>query len=242
MQISFRVQIEWRYVNSNDPDDYVDKTINILLSSRMDRETKLEELIKEFNERISTRITSDNGDYPGKTPLPPKSFRIEYRNDIVIGDAVRFHLYVKSNTQIQWKLTEPSEDAKSVFGDIFDIDTVAPGNAQKQVSGINAPIWNRGNVLVKASFANVDQENFLGHTRSMIYTPIKYFRTTSTDQKFWLEFYLADDNTKQSIFPVTKKSKITHNENGDEVSIDYYDPLVDVMIESVLLFNADSII
>jgi hypothetical protein len=208
----------------------------------------MEEVIKEFNEKISTRITSNNGRNPGRTPLPHKSLRIEYRNDYqsggnkVDGDAVRFEFRVTTATRIYWTLTEPSEDALSVFGNIFDNDFAAPGNAQRQVSAINAPVWNRGNVLVKASFANVDQENFLDHTRNTIYTPIKYYRVTSTENKFWLEFYLADDNTKPAIFPNTKKTKIIHNENGVEVQTDYYDPLVDVMIEAVLLFKPDSII
>jgi hypothetical protein len=249
MQIRFRVQINWRYINLDDASKYDDKVINILLSSRIDSETGLKEVIKSFNKVISTRIAADNAKNPNKTPLNPKALRIEYRYDYIKGDielngdAVRFILHDESTVQIAFTLIGASTDAIAIFGNIFNIRYVDPDKQNgRQVVICDTPIWDRDNVLVKASFANVDQENFLGHTRSTIYTPIKYFRTTSTDQKFLLEFYLADDNTKLAIFPVEKKTKIIYNENGDEVSIDYYDPLVDVMIESVLLFNADSII
>jgi hypothetical protein len=158
------------------------------------------------------------------------------------GAALLFTFNATAPVKISLELVNVNEDTKNTLSDIFDRTYVGVTDSGSQNIMIYASLWDRSNVMVKASFADVDQDNFLGHTRNAIYTPIKYDKITSSDQKFWLEFYSSYEHSKPVLFPVAKKTKIIHNENDDEVSIVYYDPLVDVMIESVLLFNADSII
>jgi hypothetical protein len=141
--------------------------------------------------------------------------------------------YIEGDNFISIKLTNPNVEARIVLGDIFDRDGT---------SRLTSTIWEKSSVMIKASFADVDSDNFLGHTRKMIYTPIKYYKIISTDQKFWLEFYSSSDYRCPVDFPSRKITKEVKNDNGDTHTVEYEEPILNLLMETILLFNSNSII
>jgi hypothetical protein len=130
-------------------------------------------------------------------------------------------------------LLNPNENAKILFGDIFE---------KEPKVRIVSPIWEKLSVLIKASFADVDSDNFLGHTRKLVYTPIECYKIVSTDQKFWLYFYSSSDYRCPVDFPCRKITKEVTDDNGGSHTIEYEEPILNLLMETILLFNSNSII
>jgi hypothetical protein len=88
----------------------------------------------------------------------------------------------------------PNSDAEEFFGrDIFTHD----GEEIKWHRTIRAlGIWDRQPLYILSSIAtSSDQNSYLGHTRTVDYIPIKYYRIDSDDKEFWVEFYSTRDHT-----------------------------------------------
>ncbi|MDR0832485.1 MAG: hypothetical protein LBM99_06275 [Bacillales bacterium] len=86
--------------------------------------------------------------------------------------------------------------------------------------------WDRHNILINSSISVNDDDFFLGHTRPNTYTPIKYYRLTSTDREFWIDLYSS--HARNCMIEVTL--------NEDQT------PFVDIFIEAILLYESDVLI
>jgi hypothetical protein len=142
------------------------------------------------------------------------------------------------NDTLYISLANPNQNAKIIFGDIF----INESNDIQPKSRNAVPIWEKSSVMIKASFADIDVDNFLGHTRRVIYTPIKYYKILSNDQKFWLEFYSSVDYRCPVDFPCRKIIIEVEDDNGDKSQIEYEEPILNLLLEWVLLFDFLSII
>ena len=77
---------------------------------------------------------------------------------------------------------------------------------------ISIPIWTRYAVYVTSSLAEDDANGFLGHSRTLGFTPIKYYRLKNKNKKFWIELY----ETRYHDVPVT----VLPNDNRDDLFIE----------------------
>jgi hypothetical protein len=105
--------------------------------------------------------------------------------------------YIEGDNFISIKLTNPNDEGRIVLDDIFNRD---------DTSRLISTVWEKSSVMIKASFADVDSDNFVGHTRNKVYTSIKYYKIISTDQRFWLDFYSSVDYRCPVDFPSRKKN------------------------------------
>ena len=96
-------------------------------------------------------------------------------------------------------ITPLSDDVKALFG--FD-------EPKTELTRVEIPIWSRYSCMVKSSLASNDKNNILGHTRSEIYTPIKYYRLNQYTKKFWIELYETRYHNSPVSLPSDKRDDL----------------------------------
>jgi hypothetical protein len=210
----------------------------LIVYKYMEQNTTMQEMVRDFNQQIKTQLEKyfiDNGKDP-KLYIDEEMLYIHYNyipiNNLEDECRLSFDFRLKDPHKFFTIvcLINPSDDARELFGDIF----------HDQYFGfkvkISTRIWEKSSLLVRASFANVDQHNFLGYTRNYSYTPIKFYKITSTDQKFWLDFYSSRDHRCPVVFPYTKIKNPETNE------VMFEEPMCNVMMEAVLSSNSELMI
>lgn len=69
--------------------------------------------------------------------------------------------------------------------------------------------WSRHQAYLTCSISNEAEDNFLGYTRQQSYYPLKYYRLTSKDKKFWVELYESRCHGVPIILPEDNKDILT---------------------------------
>ena len=122
-------------------------------------------------------------------------------------------------------ITPLSDDAKVLFRS----ETIEP--SYKRVA---IPTWSLHQCLVKSSIATNDKNNILGHTRTVAYNPIKYYRLNNGIKKFWIELY----ETRFHDCPVSFGTKVYETDENEKNKIDRDD----LIIEAIVTFTAQGMI
>ena len=76
---------------------------------------------------------------------------------------------------------------------LIDGETTVYGNGYTKIVFHN--VWNRDDVIVRASFVDLSSDNFLGVSNESFH-PVKKYPVVFGDQQFWIELY---DNLNQPI-------------------------------------------
>lgn len=72
------------------------------------------------------------------------------------------------------------------------------------VEQIKIPVWSRYHLYLTSSIAVDADDNFLGHT-DRDFSPLKYYRITSTDKTFWIELYDTRNHHCPVVLPEDNK-------------------------------------
>ncbi len=83
-------------------------------------------------------------------------------------------------------------------------------------------LWDHYQCYVRSSIAALNTDQFLGHTRSNHYTPIKYYRINAREQCFYVDLYSTRNHDAYVVLPE--------------------DNLDDLIIEGVVCFDSSAII
>jgi hypothetical protein len=95
--------------------------------------------------------------------------------------------------RFQNRFSLANDQAKWFFGEGIFQNTVTDPEWHKH---IQTEIWDRKALYILSSIAtSSDKRSYLGHTRTVDYHPIKYFRLDSDDKEFWVDFYSTRDHT-----------------------------------------------
>ena len=82
---------------------------------------------------------------------------------------------------------------------IFNIaHNTIPNEYVKQLNFYD--VWDRHSCKIFSNLASSSNKNYIGNT-DVIYNPIKYFKFTSSDNKFYIDFYNARNINCPSIIP-----------------------------------------
>ena len=65
--------------------------------------------------------------------------------------------------------------------------------------------WSRYQCYVTSSISNDSEDNYLGHTRTDPYAPIKYYRLSSDSKRFWIDLYDTRDHEIEVKLPDDNK-------------------------------------
>ena len=93
------------------------------------------------------------------------------------------------------------------------------------VTGANVltfTIWSRYQCYIKSSISEETHDNYLGHTRDLSYSPLKYYRVKNKNNRFWIELYDTRNHRCPVVFP--------------------NDKLDDLFIEAILCFSGAGMI
>ena len=111
---------------------------------------------------------------------------------------------------------------------------------------IHIPMWTRNNCYILSSLADDDKNNFLGHTRTASYTPIKYYRLTNQSKKFWIELYETDDHSIPVTLPNTLKPNPDFDDTQEESDSNkkylVLPPKDDLFIEAIVCFSSSGML
>ena len=92
-------------------------------------------------------------------------------------------------------ITPLNEDCKNVF------------NISNRVSGddeLKIKVWSRHTIYLTSSISYEAEDNFLGHTNYSC-NPIKYFRLTHNDKRFWVDMWESRNHNIPVEFPYDGK-------------------------------------
>ncbi|MBR6906982.1 hypothetical protein IKN40_00270 [bacterium] len=107
------------------------------------------------------------------------------------------------------------------------------------------PVWTRYNCYVLSSLAADDVNNFLGHTKASSYEPLKYYRLSNKNKKFWIELYETRYHDVPVSLPVEKISNPNYDPNEQENSTNkqYIDVMRDdLFIEAIVAFTSSGML
>ena len=65
-------------------------------------------------------------------------------------------------------------------------------------------VWDRNPVIIKSSLAINSIGNYIGYTNS-VFNPIKFYKLSSNDSRFWIEMYNGTDHISPAIIPMDGK-------------------------------------
>jgi len=105
-----------------------------------------------------------------------------------------------------------SDSAKSIIYPEF----ITGGNV------LTFSIWSCYQCYIKSSISEETHDSFLGHTRESTYSPLKYYRLKTKNNRFWIELYDTRNHRCPVVFPKDK--------------------LDDLFIEAILCFNSAGMI
>ena len=93
-------------------------------------------------------------------------------------------------------ITPLNEDCKNVF------------NISNRVNGyygeLKIKVWTRHTIYLTSSISYEAEDNFLGHTNYSC-NPIKYYRLTNNDKKFWVDMWESRNHNIPVEFPYDGK-------------------------------------
>ena len=163
-----------------------------------DKNTFIETLFSPINTHINSYIA--NPDYkPTPTPEPNPPY-------IKIEDNVNTSLYY-----VDFKINFLEKNTDENYRRFDFVDVMNIGNESYQ----NKPeqfqnkwlrridfynVWDRHSCKVYSSIAEQASHQYIGSS-SVFFTPIKYYKLNSTDQKFWVEFYSGRHNNIPIVLP-----------------------------------------
>ena len=164
-----------------------------------DKNTFIETLFSPTNTHINSYVA--NPDYkptPTPEPIPPY---------IKIEDNVNTSLYyVDFKINFLEKTNTDENYRRYDFADVMNIGNEPYQNKPEQyqnkwlrrIDFYN--VWDRHSCKIYSSIAEQASHNYIGGS-SIYFTPIKYYKLNSTDQKFWVEFYSGRHNNIPIVIP-----------------------------------------
>lgn len=130
-----------------------------------------------------------------------------------------------------------NEDTIALFGSanlFYDLDEVT------------IPIWSRYNCYLLSSLAENDVNGFLGHTRPLGFTPIKYYRMHSKNKKFWIELYETRYHDVKVTLPIDNIPNPDFDDTQpiSESNIKYLGTTMrdDLFIEAIVCFSSSGML
>ncbi len=164
-----------------------------------DKNTFIETLFSPTNTHINSYVA--NPDYkPTPTPEPnPPYIKIEDNvNTSLYYVDFKINFLEKTNTDENYRRYD--------FADVMNIGNEPYQNKPEQyqnkwlrrIDFYN--VWDRHSCKIYSSIAEQASHNYIGGS-SIYFTPIKYYKLNSTDQKFWVEFYSGRHNNIPIVIP-----------------------------------------
>ena len=98
-------------------------------------------------------------------------------------------------TECLFTLSEINRDFELIFNTAHN---TIPNEYVKQLNFYD--VWDRHSCKIFSNLASSSNKNYIGNT-DVIYNPIKYFKFTSSDNKFYIDFYNARNINCPSIIP-----------------------------------------
>ncbi len=123
---------------------------------------------------------------------------------------------IGTEVSVEQRITiEPLSDD---FDKMFDTNN-STATATSEVYPI---LWDHYQCFVKSSISALTTDQYLGHTRSTPYTPIKYFRINTREQSFYVDLFSTRNHSAYVTLP---------DDNRD-----------DLIIEGIVCFDSSAII
>jgi hypothetical protein len=121
-------------------------------------------------------------------------------------------IIVSKIDNLQFILTEPFGDFMNVF-DALDYEIDPETGAQKLQTNPYSSIvfhnlWNRHTCLLKSSLVNGTMNNYLGYS-NVRYSPLRYYRITNDDSKFYIDLFNGHEHPYPSILSPDNRDCIT---------------------------------
>ena len=166
------------------------------------RNTFIETLFSPTNTHFDFNCYIENPDYePTPTPTPepnPPYVKIE--------DNINTNLFY-----VDFKINffEKNKDGSHGRIDFMDVMNIGNKSYQNKLEQYQNKwlrtidfynVWDRHSCKIYSSIAEQSSHNYIGSS-SVFFTPIKYYKLNSTDQKFWVEFYSGRHNKIPVIIP-----------------------------------------
>ena len=166
------------------------------------RNTFIETLFSPTNTHFDFNCYIENPDYE-PTPTPTPEPNLPY---VKIEDNINTNLfYVDFKINFLEKNTDENY-RRFDFADVMNIGNEPYQNKPEQyqnkwlrrIDFYN--VWDRHSCKIYSSIAEQASHNYIGGS-SIYFTPIKYYKLNSTDQKFWVEFYSGRHNNIPIVIP-----------------------------------------
>ncbi|WP_300485470.1 hypothetical protein [uncultured Brachyspira sp.] len=164
--------------------------------------TFIETLFSPTNTHTNYGCYVENPDYePEPTPEPtqePQYVKVEENINKILY-YVDFKInFLEKNTDENYRRFD--------FSDVMNIGNKSYQNKQEKYQNkwlrrldfYN--VWDRLPCKIYSSIAEQSSHNYIGDS-SVDFTPIKYYKLNSTDQKFWIEFYSGRHNKIPIVIP-----------------------------------------
>ena len=177
-----------------------------------------EEQMFHLRRAIQGQIARSNISEPYKTGINP-IYRYDTEWTEGQGDPAVCNWYFEDDVKDPSKTVEVSVTFNTDAGaSMFNAEKGKVYNTNPYFKNI----WDRDDLYITSSISNLTEDSFLGHTRSQAICPMKYYRLTGSERRFWIELYSTSFRRCGMTLP---------DDNLDSV-----------IIEAVVIFNRRDII
>lgn len=162
--------------------------LNVNVYSYVD-ETSTDKTTKSVNETNTTNTINTTNPSPIPTPPPKPYVNIDDKNDELLGSLYYIDFKINFN--------EKKTDENYTIYDFVDVLNIGKGPYQNDPAQYQNKwlrrldflhVWDRKPCKVYSSIAEQSNHGYIGNSE-VEYSPIKYYKLRSTDQRFWIEFY-----------------------------------------------------